>query len=177
MSAFRTSILSRKVCLWREIRSYEWVCETIVGLFTWDYTDAHKDEKLPNNGDLIRKPEMKIPFVIGRRNDKEGSSSVCKTKWTGSSTGQNGASYKLFKYCLNVLCELWNVLRMLWWNRLTPSECCIAKCIYIPTKKDCMMLDQFGPTPLIKGESNIFFGGEERHRSCLVPGSWSTSFL
>ena len=131
------------------------------------YSDEKREEDIEEVPGLIRPSKPDVSFDMGELRLWEVDAVVRKAR-AGSAAGQNGLSYKLFKYCPRVRRALWHILRVLWRKRHIPSSWCLAEGVYIPKEENATEIGQFRPISLLNVDGKIFLSVLARRLTVFV---------
>ncbi|XP_072181288.1 uncharacterized protein [Diadema setosum] len=131
------------------------------------YCDGRREEPFTGVAGLLRPQEPEVSFDLSELKLWEVEAVVKKAR-AGSAAGQNGLSYKLFKYCPRVRRVLWRILRVLWRERIVPVSWCVAEGVYIPKERDAKGIGQFRPISLLNVDGKILFSVLARRLSAFV---------
>ncbi|XP_071500857.1 uncharacterized protein [Diadema antillarum] len=131
------------------------------------YCDGRREEPFTGVAGLLRPQDPEVSFDLSELKLWEVEAVVRKAR-AGSAAGQNGLSYKLFKYCPRVRRVLWRILRVLWRERIVPVSWCVAEGVYIPKERDAKGTGKFRPISLLNVDGKILFGVLARRLSEFV---------
>ncbi|XP_071500367.1 uncharacterized protein [Diadema antillarum] len=131
------------------------------------YCDGRREEPFTGVAGLLRPQEPEVSFDLSELKLWEVEAVVKKAR-AGSAAGQNGLSYKLFKYCPRIRRVLWRILRVLWRERIVPVSWCVAEGVYIPKERDAKGIGQFRPISLHNVDGKILFSVLARRLSEFV---------
>lgn len=131
------------------------------------YSDPRRNDEVEAIEGLVRPTRPGVAFNDGELRFSEVQAVVRKAR-AASSPGQNGLSYKLFKYCPGVLKKLWRLMRIAWREGVVPKSWCIAEGVYIPKEQAAKEIGQFRPISLLNVDGKIFFAVIARRLTSFV---------
>ena len=118
------------------------------------YSAANLEEVLHLRPVLVAPPQVEHAFDLGELKAWEVNEVIRKAR-AGSAAGQNGLSYKLFKYCPRIRKVLWSILRVIWRKWVVPDSWCVAEGIYIPKEVNSKEIGQFRPIYLLNVDGKV----------------------
>ena len=131
--------------------------EELEAHMTQTYSDHRRDEPVQELEGLVRPNPPEREFDIGELKFWEVQRVVRKAR-AASAPGQDGLSYKLFKYCPKVLKCLWHLLKTAWRRGVVMKEWCMAEGIWIPKEKESKEINQFRPISLLNVVGKVYLG-------------------
>ena len=121
------------------------------------YTDPKRNTKLPPIDGLKRPTAPGKSFNMNELKMKEVDSFVKKAR-AKAAPGNDGVSYKVYKYCHKLRIRLFLLLKEMWKRRDVTERWAIAEGIYLPKEESSKEIGQFRPVSLLNIDGKIMFG-------------------
>ena len=121
------------------------------------YTDLKRNEELPYINELKKPTSPGVKFNLENIKKKELDDFIKKTR-AKSAPGNDGVSYKVYKYCPKLRTKLFLLIKEMWHRKDVAERWCIAEGLYLPKEADSKVLGQFRPVSLLNIDGKIMFG-------------------
>ena len=121
------------------------------------YGDENRMKERPPIEGLRRPSPPGIPFDVGDIKKSEFDAFIKKAR-AKSSPGNDGVSYKAYKYCPRLRLQLFFLVREMWMKKDVAKRWCIAEGIYLPKQENAQGIGQFRPVSLLNIDGKIIFG-------------------
>ena len=121
------------------------------------YSDDKRCDELPDIADLRKPTAPGVGFNLEDIQKKEVDEFIKKARGKGS-PGNDGVSYKVYKYCPKLRLRLYLLLRDSWREKNVAERWSVAEGVYLPKEVDSKELNQFRPISLLNIDGKIIFG-------------------
>ena len=121
------------------------------------YCDEGRNIQIPLIQGVRKPAKPGVDFDISDLKKREVDDFVKKSR-AKSSPGNDGVSYKVYKYCDRLRLQLFLLLRDMWRAKSVAERWCLAEGIYLPKEENSKELGQFRPISLLNIDGKVMFG-------------------
>ncbi len=121
------------------------------------YCDSDRNSPMPHIDGLVHPTTPSVPFDISEPKISEIEQFLKKTR-AGSSPGNNGIPYKVYRKCTKLRKILWKLLKVAWRTNIVPEFWCQAEGVYIPKEVNSEGIGCFRPISLLDVEGKLLMG-------------------